>query len=40
MDLNKFTVKSQETLQEAQTKAINLGHQEVDGEHLLQAMAE
>ena len=40
MDLNKFTVKSQEALQDAQTKAINFGHQEVDGEHLLQTMAE
>ena len=40
MDLNKFTLKSQEALQEAQTKAINFGHQEVDGEHLLQVMAE
>ena len=40
MDLNKFTIKSQQALQEAQTKAINYGHQEVDGEHLLQAMAE
>jgi ATP-dependent Clp protease ATP-binding subunit ClpB len=40
MDLNKFTIKSQEAIQEAQTKAINFGHQEVDGEHLLQAMAE
>ena len=40
MDLNKFTMKSQEALQEAQTKAINFGHQEVDGEHLLLSMAE
>jgi ATP-dependent Clp protease ATP-binding subunit ClpB len=40
MDLNKFTIKSQQAIQEAQTKAINYGHQEVDGEHLLQAMAE
>ena len=35
MDLNKFTVKCQEALQAAQTKAINFNHQEVDGEHLL-----
>ena len=40
MDLNKFTIKSQQALQEAQTKAINFGHQEVDGEHLLKAMVE
>ena len=35
MDLSKFTVKCQEALQAAQTKAINFNHQEVDGEHLL-----
>jgi ATP-dependent Clp protease ATP-binding subunit ClpB len=40
MDLNKFTIKSQEALQAAQNKAINLGHQEVDGEHLLSALLE
>jgi ATP-dependent Clp protease ATP-binding subunit ClpB len=40
MDLNKFTIKSQEALQEAQNRAINFGHQEVDGEHLLLAMTE
>jgi ATP-dependent Clp protease ATP-binding subunit ClpA len=40
MDLNKFTIKSQQALQEAQTKVITFGHQEVDGEHLLLAMAE
>ena len=40
MDLNKFTVKSQEAMQEAQTKAINFAHQEADGEHLLLALVE
>jgi len=40
MDLNKFTVKSQEAIQEAQTKAINFAHQEADGEHLLLALVE
>ena len=40
MDLNKFTVKSQEALQAAQTKAIRYGHMEVDGEHLLLALLE
>ncbi len=40
MDLNKFTVKCQEALQAAQTKAINFNHQEVDGEHLLLALLE
>ena len=40
MDLNKFTVKSQEALQQAQTKAIRYGHMEVDGEHLMLALLE
>jgi len=40
MDLNKFTIKSQEALQAAQTKAIRYGHQEVDGEHLFLALLE
>ncbi|MBP8645445.1 MAG: ATP-dependent chaperone ClpB [Syntrophobacteraceae bacterium] len=38
MDLSKFTTKSQEAVQEAQTKAIGYGHMEVDGEHLLLAL--
>ena len=40
MDLNKFTVKCQQAFQEAQTKAVNFNHQEVDGEHLLLALVE
>ena len=40
MDLNKFTVKCQEALQSAQTKAINFNHQEVDGKHFLLALVE
>jgi len=40
MDLNKFTLKCQEALQAAQTKAINFNHQEVDGEHLLLVLLE
>ena len=40
MDLNQFTVKCQQALQEAQTKAIDFSHQEVDGEHLLLALVE
>uniref|UniRef100_A0A832EED3 Chaperone protein ClpB n=1 Tax=Desulfacinum infernum TaxID=35837 RepID=A0A832EED3_9BACT len=40
MDLNKFTIKSQEALQAAQTKAVKYGHVEVDGEHLLAALLE
>ena len=38
MDTNKLTQKSQEALQAAQTTAIDLGHQEVDGELLLLAL--
>ena len=38
MDLNRLTQKSQEALQDAQTKALRFGHTEVDGEHLLLAM--
>ena len=40
MDINKLTLKSQEALQAAQTKAIRYGHMEVDGEHLLLALLE
>ncbi|UCG15040.1 MAG: type VI secretion system ATPase TssH, partial [Deltaproteobacteria bacterium] len=40
MDPNKLTQKSQEALQEAQSKALRFGHQEVDGEHLLLALLE
>ena len=40
MDMNKFTMKSQEAVQAAQTKAIRYGHQEVDGEHLCLALLE
>jgi ATP-dependent Clp protease ATP-binding subunit ClpB len=40
MDLNKFTIKSQEAVQAAETKAVRYGHTEVDGEHLLLALIE
>ncbi len=40
MDINRLTLKSQEALQAAQTKAIRYGHMEVDGEHLLLALLE
>jgi ATP-dependent Clp protease ATP-binding subunit ClpB len=40
MDINKFTLKSQEALQAAQNNAVRYGHQEVDGEHLLLALLE
>ncbi len=38
MDMNRLTQKSQEALHDAQTKAMRLGHTEVDGEHLLLAL--
>jgi len=40
MDMNKLTQKSQEAMQDAQTRASRLGHQEVDGEHLLLSLLE
>jgi len=40
MDIQRFTMKSQEALQEAQTRAIRYNHLEVDGEHLLLALLE
>ncbi len=40
MDLNKFTLKSQEAITAAQTKAIEYGHMEAEGEHLLAALLE
>lgn len=39
MDMNKFTQKSQEAMNEAQAAAIRFGHQQVDVEHLLLALA-
>ncbi|HEY3683078.1 MAG TPA: ATP-dependent chaperone ClpB [Streptosporangiaceae bacterium] len=38
MDPNRLTQKSQEALQAAQSVAHDLGHTEVDGEHLLMAL--
>ncbi|MCD6571548.1 MAG: ATP-dependent chaperone ClpB [Deltaproteobacteria bacterium] len=38
MDINRLTQRSQEALQDAQTKAVRLGHVEIDGEHLLSAL--
>jgi len=40
MDINKLTMKSQEALQAAQTRATRFGHQQVDGEHMLAALLE
>jgi ATP-dependent Clp protease ATP-binding subunit ClpB len=38
MDPARLTQKSQEALHDAQTAALRLGHQQVDGEHLLLAL--
>ena len=40
MDLNRLTQSSQQAVQAAQDRSIRLGHQEVDGEHLLAALLE
>jgi ATP-dependent Clp protease ATP-binding subunit ClpB len=40
MDFNRLTQKSQEAMQQAQTKALRYGHVEIDGEHLLLALLE
>jgi len=39
MDFNRLTLKTQEALQGAQNEAVRRGHVEVDGEHLLHALA-
>ncbi|MDK2957612.1 MAG: ATP-dependent Clp protease ATP-binding subunit ClpB [Desulfovibrionales bacterium] len=39
MDMNKFTQKSQEAMSEAQNLGIRHGHQSIDAEHLLLALA-
>jgi ATP-dependent Clp protease ATP-binding subunit ClpB len=40
MDLNRLTQKCQEALHDAQGRAVRMGHQEVDVEHLLAALAD
>jgi ATP-dependent Clp protease ATP-binding subunit ClpB len=40
MQFDKFTIKSQEAIQESQTIAERLGHQEIKPEHLLSALLE
>ncbi|MBM4018474.1 MAG: AAA family ATPase, partial [Planctomycetes bacterium] len=39
MDVNRLTQKCQEALHDAQNRAVRCGHQEVDVEHLLAALA-
>ncbi len=40
MDINRFTQKSQEALQDAQNNAVRYGHAEIDVEHVLLALVE
>jgi ATP-dependent Clp protease ATP-binding subunit ClpB len=40
MDINRFTQKAQEAISSAQTIAVRYGHQQVDVEHLLEALLE
>ena len=40
MDPNRLTLKTQEALHDAQTKALRFGHTEVDTDHLLLALLE
>jgi ATP-dependent Clp protease ATP-binding subunit ClpB len=40
MQFDKFTIKSQEAIQQSQTAAERLGHQEIKPEHLLAALLE
>ena len=40
MDLKKFTEKSQQAVADAQTKALRMGHQQVDVEHMALALVE
>ncbi len=40
MNFNNYTIKSQETIQQAQQLAQSLGHQQIENEHLFQALLE
>ena len=40
MNFNNYTIKSQETIQQAQQLAQSLGHQHIENEHLFQALLE
>jgi ATP-dependent Clp protease ATP-binding subunit ClpB len=40
MDINRLTQSSQQAVQGAQDRSVRLGHQQVDGEHLLAALLE
>ena len=38
MNLNNFTIKSQEAIQQAQQLAQGLGHQQIENEHLFKSI--
>ncbi|MFT3885856.1 MAG: ATP-dependent chaperone ClpB [Flavobacteriales bacterium] len=40
MDLNKFTIRSQQAIQQAQTIAAGMGHQQIETGHLLKGLLE
>merc|ERR1712127_107178 len=40
MNLNNYTIKSQEAIQQAQLLAQSLGHQQIENEHILKAIFE
>ena len=40
MNMNNFTIKSQEAIQQAQVIAQSMGHQQIENEHLFKAIAE
>ncbi|MFS4417118.1 ATP-dependent chaperone ClpB [Maribacter sp. 2307ULW6-5] len=40
MNINNFTIKSQEAIQQAQVIAQSLGHQQIENEHLYKALSE
>src|SRR5262245_34924869 len=40
MDINRFTQKAQEAMLAAQSRAVRLGHQQLDVEHLLASLLE
>ncbi|HEY2437455.1 MAG TPA: Clp protease N-terminal domain-containing protein, partial [Solirubrobacteraceae bacterium] len=40
MNPNRWTLKTQEAVHDAQTKALRYGHTEVDADHLLLALVE
>ena len=40
MNLNNYTIKSQEAIQQAQQLAQSYGHQQIENEHILKAIFE